>query len=301
MKRAYRRARSAVLVEARDVYLPLTESEDGACRVGVRLRAVVDPRPEEPVVSRRTFVAGTLAVATTACASGRARSGPSAAATTTVPTAPDRAAASPGGPAVFVANGDRTRQQVALTFHLNGDRALVDQLANVLDAHRTVVTAFVVGTWLDANGDFADRLARAGHELANHTYTHPTFPQLTPADMESEIIRCRDTLVRVAQTGGRYFRPSGTSNGIDPPSDAALQAAGDAGYATVVGFDVDPADYSDPGRDAIVSRVAAAVMPGSIVSLHFGHRGTIDAMPGILAALTARGLQPVTTSALLQA
>jgi peptidoglycan/xylan/chitin deacetylase (PgdA/CDA1 family) len=203
--------------------------------------------------------------------------------------------------AAFVAHGPRDRAQVALTFHLSGDRALVDQLLTTLSAHQTVATAFVVGRWLDANPDVARTLRQDGHELANHTYTHPTFHRLAPPAMATEITRCRDTLERLAHTPGDYFRLSGTSNGTDLPIETALRAAGAAGYATVVGFDVDPADYADPGRALIVSRTAAAVQPGSIVSLHFGHQGTIDALPEILATLRSRGLRAVTTSTLLAA
>jgi peptidoglycan/xylan/chitin deacetylase (PgdA/CDA1 family) len=100
-------------------------------------------------------------------------------------------------------------------------------------------------------------------------------------------------------SGGRFFRPSGTANGIDVPAPVVLDVAGHAGYATVVGYDVDPADYQDPGATSVSRRTLAAVQPGSIVSLHFGHAGTIDALPSILTGLQARGLEPVTMSVLL--
>ena len=170
-----------------------------------------------------------------------------------------------------------------------------------LASHNAVATAFVVGTWLDANPDFAELLRKHGHELANHTYTHPTFHRLAPAAMATEVTKCRDLLERLEHTNGTFFRPSGTSNGVDTPTAPELQAAGDAGYATVVGYDVDPSDYADPGRDQVISRTIAAIKPGSIVSLHFGHQGTIDALPEILTTISSRGLRLVTTSALLAA
>ena len=68
-----------------------------------------------------------------------------------------------------------------------------------------------------------------------------------------------------------------------------LDVAGEAGYRTVLGFDVDPHDYEDPGADAVAQRTLAAVGPGSIVSLHFGHPGTIAALPAILDGLAAEG------------
>jgi peptidoglycan/xylan/chitin deacetylase (PgdA/CDA1 family) len=117
--------------------------------------------------------------------------------------------------------------------------------------------------------------------------------------MVNEVTGCRDVLLRLAGQPGDYFRPSGTTNGTDDPAPAVLEASRAAGYAQVVGYDVDPADYQDPGAGAIVQRTLDALRPGSIVSLHFGHAGTIDALPDVFSALDARGLRPVSVHQLL--
>ena len=83
------------------------------------------------------------------------------------------------------------------------------------------------------------------------------------------------------------------------PGDQVLSVATEAGYSTVLGFDVDPFDYDDPGAAAVTERTLAAVHPGAIVSLHFGHAGTVEAMPAILDGLEQRNLAPVTMSTLL--
>src|SRR5262249_54751421 len=139
------------------------------------------------------------------------------------------------------------KARVALTFHTDGDLTLAQQYLDAFAAHNAHVTCFVVGKWLDANQSWATKLSAAGHELANHTYNHLTFEQLAPAQMADEIVRCRDLLVRLTGKPGRWFRPSGTDDGTTTPSTPVLQAAGAAGYATVVGFDDDPLDYTDPG------------------------------------------------------
>lgn len=79
-----------------------------------------------------------------------------------------------------------------------------------------------------------------------------------------------------------------------------LGNAGAAGYRRVLSYDVDSLDYTDPGPDAI-RRAVASAQPGSIVSMHFGHPGTVTAMPSILADLTSRGLAAVTATQLLRA
>jgi peptidoglycan/xylan/chitin deacetylase (PgdA/CDA1 family) len=82
---------------------------------------------------------------------------------------------------------------------------------------------------LDQHPEWAAQLSDAGHELANHTYSHPSFLTLPPDAMRDEIVRCRDVLVRLSGSPGAFFRPSGTDNGIDPPPGVALEIAGEAG------------------------------------------------------------------------
>jgi peptidoglycan/xylan/chitin deacetylase (PgdA/CDA1 family) len=62
---------------------------------------------------------------------------------------------------------------------------------------------------------------------------------------------------------------------------------------------VDSLDYTDPGPDAVVSTVLRLTRPGSIISLHFGHPGTVTALPAIMRGLASRGLRPVTLTELL--
>jgi peptidoglycan/xylan/chitin deacetylase (PgdA/CDA1 family) len=270
--------------------------------------------PREPqYIDRRLFLTGSaIALLAAACGSGGNAASPLAGATstsapppptsppsTTPPTTTPATTAKPTGPAEFVETGPTAAPRVALTFHTDGDLGLVDQLVDVLSARRVPITAFVVGQWLDANPTYAKRLVDGGHELANHTYTHPSFASLSPAAMADEITRCRDVLTRLTGSGGTFFRPSGTGDGTARPADVVLAAAGTAGYPVVLGFDVDPLDYNQPDPDVVVQRVLDRVKAGSIVSLHFGYAGTVTAVPKILDGLAQRQLTPVTASQLL--
>jgi len=184
---------------------------------------------------------------------------------------------------------------VALTFHVAGGPELASRALDVLARERVTVTVFAVGSWLASNPEFAPRILEAGHDLANHTYTHLPMRRLSPADLRDEIQRGADAIASLADGSGRWFRPSGTPRA----NRAILTAAGKVGYRHSIAFDVDPADYTDPGADAVASRVAATAQSGSIVSLHFGHAGTIAALPRIIGDLRARNLQPTSLSSLL--
>jgi len=204
------------------------------------------------------------------------------------------ASPSAGGPAVEVQHGDRAGTAIALTFHGAGDPALASRLLAEAKQAQARVTVLAVGTWLEQNPDMARVILDSGHELGNHTYTHPVLTRLDPPAAFQEIERCAAVLRRVAGSQGKWFRPSGTPTA----TETILIQAGRAGYARSLSYDVDPADYTDPGADAIVARVKAGVRPGSVVSLHLGHAGTVTALPQILDHLKSVGLVAVTASEL---
>ena len=194
-----------------------------------------------------------------------------------------------------ILHGPRTGAQVALTFHGAGDAGLARALLGAAARGGARITVLAVGTWLAAEPSLAGEILAAGHELGNHTWSHQTMPRLSAAAARTEVARGADELRRLTGSAGRWFRPSGT-----PASTPTIRAAARAaGYSRCLSYDVDPRDYADPGAASVVARVMGAVEPGSIVSLHFGHPGTVEALPVLLDRLRARGLTPVTVSALL--
>jgi peptidoglycan/xylan/chitin deacetylase (PgdA/CDA1 family) len=210
-------------------------------------------------------------------------------------------AASPTAPSASTNHGDvshglRTRYEVALTFHGAGDPSLVDRLIQETRRTGAHVTVLAVGQWAAANPGVLQRLLGQGHEVGNHTWSHRTMTQLSGGEIRSEIERAASELRR--QTGGigAWFRPSGTPRSTPQIRDAARSL----GYPRCLAYDVDSLDYTDPGPPAIVRTVSAQARPGSIISLHLGHDGTMLALPEILAVLRRRGLRAVTAGELLR-
>jgi peptidoglycan/xylan/chitin deacetylase (PgdA/CDA1 family) len=193
-----------------------------------------------------------------------------------------------------VSHGPRTTNGVALTFHGAGDPGIARELLAIFAAHDARVTVLAVGTWLESYPGLGREIVRAGHELGNHTYRHLDIDSLDEATARSEIVRCRDVLRAVVGSGGAHFRQS------QSPTATPLvrRLAADAGYPVCLSYDLDSLDYTDPGASVVRANVARA-KAGSIVSMHFGHPGTVEAMPGILTDLAHRQLKAVTVSNLL--
>ena len=110
----------------------------------------------------------------------------------------------------------------------------------------------------------------------------------------SEVAGCAAELKKLIGNHGKWFRPSGTQY-----STPIIRAAAEKyGYKQCISYDVDSHDYQDVGKTRVLADIAGAIQNGSIVSLHFGHQDTIDAMPTLLENLHAKGLKPVTLSTL---
>ena len=196
-----------------------------------------------------------------------------------------------------VVHGPRHRPQVALTFHGQGPVAMADALLAEAERAAAQVTVLAVGTWLGQYPQIADRILRGGHDLGNHTMHHLDIKAMDAAGTYAEIAGCAQRLRALTGSIGRWFRPSQTQYS----TSLIEREARKAGYQTCVSYDVDSLDYTDPGPDAIVSTVLGQARPGSIISLHLGHPGTVTALPSIVRGLAGRGLSPVTLTGLLSA
>jgi peptidoglycan/xylan/chitin deacetylase (PgdA/CDA1 family) len=212
----------------------------------------------------------------------------------TVPVKPSR----PAAPTLpdEITHGPRDRMNVALTFHGQGEPAVVGRLLDEIAKGGAHVTVLAVGTWLAAQSALARQILDAGHELGNHTQHHADIKRMSATQAHAEIDACAQALRTVTGSIGRWFRPSQTQHATGTIKAAAAQV----GYPTCLSYDVDSLDFTDPGATAVVDRTLKAVRPGSIVSLHFGHAGTVSAMAPLLQGLRHRGLTPVTVTDLMR-
>lgn len=194
-----------------------------------------------------------------------------------------------------IRSGPTTTERVALTFHGQGDPAIARSLLAEAERAGARVTVMAVGSWLDSYPDLAKRVLDGGHELGNHTQNHVAISSLSADAAYAEIERCAQRLKQLTGSIGAWFRPSQAQ---DCTAVVAAQARR-AGYPHCLSYDVDSLDYTDPGASAVTHNVLSQARAGSVVSMHFGHSGTVAALPPILDGLRQRGLRAVTTSELL--
>ena len=138
------------------------------------------------------------------------------------------------------------------------------------------------------------RIVAEGHEIGNHTYTHRNLKSLDDRQVLAEMTRTRSSIIRATGIAPRTMRP---------PYGAIYQRQRELimnnfGYPTIM-WAVDPRDWQRPGVSVVKNRILTNTTNGSIVLAHDLHAPTVDAMPGTLDGLLAKGFRFVTVSQLL--
>jgi peptidoglycan/xylan/chitin deacetylase (PgdA/CDA1 family) len=178
-------------------------------------------------------------------------------------------------------------RRVALTFDDCNSSSAWASILSTLERKRVVGTFFCPGESVSARRGLALRALRDHDVIGDHTWNHPSLVRLHLPAVRSQFLRDQWLWWRLARASPQpYLRP--------PYGDynrRVLAAAGAAGYGLVVLWDVDPADWTQPGSRVIVRRVLSRVRPGSVVILHVLPQ-TAAALPAILRGLWARRLTP---------
>lgn len=195
-------------------------------------------------------------------------------------------------PGSVVRTGVTTTNRIALTFDMDeGQVGVLPAILTALHEYQAKATFFVTGAWAKHNPDWLRMIVAEGHELANHSYQHPDFTRLSAERIVDELESTEQIVTEITGLSTRpYFRPPYAAQ--NPSVNAVLA---EQGYLTVL-WDVDPQDWRGRSATYLTQHILAEAAPGRIVILHGYPRGTGEAMPGILAGLRERGLEPATLS-----
>jgi peptidoglycan/xylan/chitin deacetylase (PgdA/CDA1 family) len=183
---------------------------------------------------------------------------------------------------------------LAMTFDDGPHPQNTPRLLNMLKERNIKATFFVVGQLAKEYPDIIRRILADGHEIGNHTMTHPTITRLSEDKLQREIRGTHKALVDIAGYHTRLFRPPGGA------TNATLKQRfhDEFGYCTIM-WSVDPQDWKRPGVGVVTSRLVNGAHNGGILLCHDLHAPTIDAMPNTLDTLLTKGYHFVTVSQLL--
>ena len=193
----------------------------------------------------------------------------------------------------FITSGPTDNNQIALTFDDGPTPGVTDRILDELKLRKVHATFFMIGERIVAAPDLARRVLAEGHDIGNHTYTHPKLTALPEAQVIAEIAKTQDIIAKEINHGARWFRPPYGAFRADQ-SGLVVQAG-----MRVVLWNIDPSDWSQPGEDKITGTIFEKAAAGAIVVCHDFSEQTANCMGVLLDGLLTRGLTPVTLSRLL--
>lgn len=189
---------------------------------------------------------------------------------------------------------------VAFTFDDGPNPLYTRQLLDIFRSVGGKATFFMLGQQMDASIE-AEEVARevysVGHEIGNHTYTHPNLATVSLEEAQAEIEKMEQRIVQITGNKPAVFRPP--YFGIN---DEIQQLVGNRGYYTIGAVNGEARDWEQPGVDFIVDQTKKKLGKGSILIFHdgYGDRSqSIEAVKILAEELTADGYKLVTVSELI--
>ena len=183
---------------------------------------------------------------------------------------------------------------VAMTFDDGPSAKLTPKLLDLLAAHHIKATFFLIGENVAENPEIVAREVREGHEVANHSWSHPNLGKMSDDGVRSQLRRTDDAIRSAMGSSPTLMRPPYGSITVRQKKWINQEF----GYKIVL-WDVDPLDWRRPGANVVCNRIVKNTRAGSIILAHDIHPGTIDAMPCVLKELEAKGFKFVTVSELI--
>lgn len=190
-------------------------------------------------------------------------------------------------------HGNLASPKVAFACNVFWGEEFLPTMLTTLDDNNIKITFFIGGSWAKRFPDLVVELAGHGHELGNHTYSHPHPNSLSKDKNKEQILRAEELVTELTQVKTTlYAPPYGEYN------DIVLSAATELGYKTIM-WSIDTIDWQRPPSDIIINRVMKKVTNGAIILIH-PTQPTAKALPELIRQLKSKGYTITTVSDILQ-
>ncbi|RJQ32216.1 MAG: polysaccharide deacetylase family protein [Actinobacteria bacterium] len=200
-------------------------------------------------------------------------------------------------PDAVVRKDFKQKKVVALTFD-DGPSQYTQQVLDILDKYDALATFFVLGENAKDNKDLLKAEKKAGHLIANHTYTHIYLNQVSDEKMRKELEDTNDIIKEATGKNATWLRPPGGN--LDYGVSSKLTGGG----FKIAMWNIDTNDWKKPAPSVITSEVLDNLHNGAVVLMHDGggnRDNTVAALPEILQGIKDKGYKFVTLDELVKA
>jgi polysaccharide deacetylase family sporulation protein PdaB len=170
-----------------------------------------------------------------------------------------------------------------------------DELLRILNENAVKATFFLCGYWVEKYPEEVKKIAEAGHDLGNHSATHPHMSQLTAEQITEELQKCHQNVKELTGIEMDLFRPP-----FGEYDNEVIETATQNGYYTIQ-WDVDSLDWKEQGIQAEIDQVLnhKHLGNGSIILFHNDAKYTPQVLDTILKGLKEKGYEIVPVSQLI--
>lgn len=182
---------------------------------------------------------------------------------------------------------DTPKKHIALTFDDWGSDKTVTKILDILAEKGVHATFFLRAKGVESNPNLARAMVEEGHDVANHSYSHPVVTSLTADELQKDIVKAHQVITDAIQEQPvMLFRPP--TGVVDDERAKAIAAVG---YPDIAMYDVTMLDWdASNSADDIVKGALAQTKPGSVILLHMlDDIHTIEALPRVIDSLESKG------------
>ncbi|WP_408954494.1 polysaccharide deacetylase family protein [Natroniella sp. ANB-PHB2] len=188
---------------------------------------------------------------------------------------------------------DRSDKKVAITLDGMWGAERTPKILEVFEEYDLNITFFFGGNWLEENPQLVKEIVAKGHEVGNHSYTHPHMATLSKEEIEQELNQTGELIKKLTGQESILFRPPfGEYNNL------LIETCEELGYYTIQ-WSIDSHDWMDVSSDYIVNRILDNVGPGDIILMHNDGEKTPEALISLIPKLKEQGYKIVPVSELI--
>jgi polysaccharide deacetylase family sporulation protein PdaB len=188
---------------------------------------------------------------------------------------------------------DTTKKKAAFSFDASWGAIYTPTILEILRENNIKTTFFLTGFWVEKYPDLVKKIVEEGHEIGNHTYSHPHLNSLSEDQIKTELEKVGSMIFELTEKQPDLFRPP-----FGEYSNKVITAAEKCGYHTIQ-WSIDSLDWKELGKEPMVKRVTESLHPGAIILFHNNGKYTAEALPEIIAYVKEKGYEVVPISELL--
>lgn len=184
-------------------------------------------------------------------------------------------------------------KKLAISFDATWGTDLTDEILGILKEYNLKTTFFLAGYWVDKHPDYVAKIAAEGHEIGNHSYSHPHMNTLSFNGVVLELQKNHAMIEDLTGQNSFLFRPP-----FGEYNNNVIQAADSVGYYTIQ-WSIDSLDWKNTSSNEVYQRVMSKIGPGEIVLFHNAATPTPAALRRIIPELLDAGYEIVPISQLI--